>query len=307
MSIRNLGFRDLRYIVAIADLGTFGRAAEACHISQPALSERIKRIEESLDILLFERSKSKTLITSQGRILADHARSLLAQVDLIDDELRQQRPPLQTTLKLGIIATLGPYLMPLLLPTLRARFHELELIINEGLTEPLLDKLIEGDLDLLIAAAPLVRNGLRVDSLFNEPFLLALPQEHPLNRRKNIYAKDLNGKDMVLLEDGHCLSGQALSVCGARQRKNPNRLHAMTLETLKHMVATGAGYTLLPELAVPRVDPLGNLVTYKRLADKESPGRHIVMATRANDKRRADFESLGRVLKEVVPASYVGP
>jgi LysR family hydrogen peroxide-inducible transcriptional activator len=204
----------------------------------------------------------------------------------------------------GIIATLGPYLMPLVLPRLRKKYPNLELVLQEGLTDTLIDALQAGSLDVVVAAAPIHGSGLNQLELFDEPFVLAIPVGHELAERKEVHARDLCGDDMVLLEDGHCLSGQALDVCPAKQRRNRNRLHAMTLETLRHMVATGAGYTLLPSLAVGRKPPLTNLIRYKPLAGKRKYGRQIVLVWRQSYRREADITLFADLTCACLPPEF---
>lgn len=302
MSVRNLGFRDLQYVVAVAECGSFSRAAEACAITQPALSERIKRIESDLGVELFERNKRALRVTPVGERIVLKARRLLDDVVEIDEIVSSSHEPLCGPLRVGIIATLGPYLMPLVLPRLRRKYPNLELILQEGLTESLIASLQAGSLDVLIAAAPLHASGIKQVDLFHEPFVLAVPVEHEMATRPVVNARDLRGDDMVLLEDGHCLTGQALDVCPAKQRHNRNRLHAMTLETLRHMVATGAGYTLLPSLAVGTTPPLTNLVRYTRLGGKRQYGRTIVIAWRHSFSGDADIGLLAELIRQSLPA-----
>lgn len=302
MSIRNLGFRDLQYIVAVAEYGSVSRAAEACAITQPALSERIKRIESTLNVELFERSTRALTVTPVGERLVHKARALLDDVVDIDEIVSSSREPLTGPFRVGIIATLGPYLIPLVLPRLRKRFPNLELILHEGLTEALLASLQAGSLDAVIAAAPLPVSGFDQLDLFYEPFILAIPVEHQLAKRKVVNATDLRGDDMVLLDDGHCLSAQALDVCPAKQRRNRNRLHAMSLETLRHMVAAGAGYSLMPSLAVGAKPPLTKLIHYKTLGGKQQYGRQIVVASRRSYSRHADIELIAELIRECLPA-----
>lgn len=301
MSIQNLGFRDLQYVVAVAECKSFSRAAEACAITQPALSERIKRIEFTLGVELFERNKRALRVTPVGERLVLKARTLLDDALDIDEIVSNSNEALTGPLRVGIIATLGPYLMPLVLPNLRKKYPQLELILHEGLTESLIATLQAGSLDLVIAAAPLNASGLNELDLFHEPFVLAIPLEHELASRKVVNAKDLCGDDMVLLEDGHCLTGQALDVCPTKQRHNLNRLHAMTLETLRHMVASGAGYTLLPSLAVGRKPPLTNLIRYMPLAGKRRYGRNIVIAWRRSYSRDSDIRILADLIRKCLP------
>lgn len=302
MSIRNLSFRDLQYVVAVAEHGSFSRAAEACAITQPALSERIKRIEHSLGVELFERNKRAFKVTPIGERLLVKARELLNDASEIDEIVAAAHEPLSGPLRVGIIATLGPYLMPMVLPHLRQKYPMLELVLHEGLTETLIASLQAGSLDVVIAAAPLQASGVKQRDLFHEPFVLAVPIDHAMAMRPVVNARDLRGDDMVLLEDGHCLTGQALDVCPAKQRHNRSRLHAMTLETLRHMVATGAGYTLLPSLAVGSKPPLPKLIRYTKLGGKRQYGRTIVIAWRHSFSREADLELFAKLIREALPA-----
>lgn len=302
MNFRSLGFRDLQMVVAVAKSGSFSRAAEACAITQPALSERIKRIESDLGVELFERNKRALRITPVGEQLVHKAQDILDEAADIQTIISSSREPLNGPLRVGIIATLGPYLMPLVLPRLRKKYPDLELVLQEGLTDSLIEALQAGSLDLVIAAAPIHATGLDQLQLFDEPFVLAIPVGHEFAERRDVHAKDLCGDEMVLLEDGHCLSGQALDVCPARQRRNRKRLHAMTLETLRHMVATGAGYTLLPSLAVGRKPPLTNLIHYRPLAGKRQYGRKIVIVWRQSYRRGADITLFADLVRASLPA-----
>jgi len=302
MSVRNLGFRDLHYVVSVAECKSFSRAAEACAITQPALSERIKRIEATLGVQLFERNKRALRVTPVGERLVRKAQELLDDAVDIDNIIATSHEPLSGPLRVGIIATLGPYLMPLALTHLRGKYPNLQLVLHEGLTDSLIAALHAGSLDVVIAAAPLNASGIEQLELFYEPFVVAIPIGHELAERKVVNAADLRGNDMILLEDGHCLSGQALDVCPAKQRHNGNRLHAMTLETLRHMVATGAGYTLLPSLAVGAKPPLTNLIRYRKLVGKRALGRKIVIAWRKSFNRDADIALFAELIRTSLPA-----
>jgi len=297
MTIKNLGFRDLQYVVAVAECASISRAADACAITQPALSERIKRIETNLGVTLFERNKRALKVTSVGERLVSKARELLDDANEIDNIVSSANEPLAGPLRIGIIATLGPYLMPLVLPQLRRKYPNLELVLQEGLTDPLVAALQAGSLDAVIAAAPLHTTGIKQTKLFYEPFVLAVPIDHEMANRNSVDVKELRGDDMVLLEDGHCLSGQALDVCPVKQRRNRNRLHAMTLETLRHMVATGSGYTLLPSLAVGAKPPLTKLIRYIELGGKHHYGRKIVIVWRHSFSRDDDIQLLAELIR----------
>ena len=255
-----------------------------------------------MGVELFERNKRALRVTPVGERIVLKARRLLDDMVEIDEIVSSSHEPLCGPLRVGIIATLGPYLMPLVLPRLRRKYPNLELILQEGLTESLIASLQAGSLDVLIAAAPLHASGIKQLDLFHEPFVLAVPVEHEMATRPVVNARDLRGDDMVLLEDGHCLTGQALDVCPAKQRHNRNRLHAMTLETLRHMVATGAGYTLLPSLAVGTTPPLTNLVRYTRLGGKRQYGRTIVIVWRHSFSGDADIGLLAELIRQSLPA-----
>jgi LysR family hydrogen peroxide-inducible transcriptional activator len=304
MSIRHLGFRDLQYVVAVAESESISRAANACAITQPALSERIKRIESTLGVELFERSTRKLRITPTGERLVAKARELLDQAVTIDEIVAEAGKPLAGPLRVGIIATLGPYLVPHILPPMRQKYPDLELILQEGLTDSLVESLQAGSVDIVIAAAPVHGSGIEQILLFHETFVLAIPIGHNLAKRKTVNVSDLCGDDMVLLEDGHCLSGQALEVCPAKQRHNRNRLHAMTLETLRHMVAAGAGYTLLPSLAVGTKPALRKLIRYVELGGKRRYGRNIVAVYRKSFGRQDDVRLLAKLIRDALPANY---
>ena len=304
MTARNLGFTDLRYVIAVAEQRSFSRAAQACAITQPALSERIKRIENTLGIELFERNKRAVIVTPAGEKLVIKAREILDEVNELDEIVSTSREPLTGPFRVGVIATLGPYLMPWVLPRVRKTHASLELILQEGLTESLIAALQAGSLDAVIAAAPLHATGISELDLFEEPFVLAAPIGHELAKRKVVYARDLHGDDMVLLEDGHCLSGQALDVCPAKQRHNPNRLHATSLETLRHMVACGAGYTLLPCLAVGPEPPLPQLIRYVSLGGKAHYGRKIVLAWRQSFARDEDIRLFADLVVKSLPIQF---
>jgi LysR family hydrogen peroxide-inducible transcriptional activator len=301
MGAQNLSFRDLQCIVAVAERGSFSRAADACAITQPALSERVKRVEALLGVELFERNKRATRITPAGEALLDKARELLDGADAIDELIAAADAPLTGRLRVGFIATLGPYLVPHLLARLQQDYPALELVLQEGLTDELLANLQAGSLDLLLSAMPLSEPGIAQKPLFHEPFWLALPVSHPLTKRRRLSAADLRGEDMVLLEDGHCLSDQALDICSASRRSNRNRLHATSLETLRHMVAAGAGYTLLPHLAVGDKPALADLISYRRLDRKSNYGRTIGVSWRQTSSRARDAALLAQLIRDCLP------
>jgi LysR family hydrogen peroxide-inducible transcriptional activator len=300
MSVRLLNLRDLAYLCAVAEHRHFGRAAHACAITQPALSERVRRIEDALGTVIFERTKRSVLLTPTGKKIFDRARKVLEEADAIDVLARACRGPLGGEFRLGIIATLGPYLMPRLLRRLRKEYPHLQLHLTEGLTEGLLDELTAGSLDAVLAALPVRRPELIAKPLFFEPFWLAAPRDHDLALKTSVTSRDLRGEEMILLQEGHCLSGQALDVCPSKRRDSVVRLQSTGLETLRHMVASGTRYTLLPWLAVGSKPPLQELIHYKPLTDKRA-GRSIALVGRKTCARQQDIESFAAFVAEHLP------
>jgi LysR family hydrogen peroxide-inducible transcriptional activator len=300
MNISSLTLRDLEYLIAVADRRHFGKAADSCHVSQPALSAQIRKIEDFLGVQLFERSNRNVVITPIGEQVARQARVVLEEAGKIAALVQETSQPLSGGLRLGAIATLGPYLMPYLLGPLRKRFPKLELLMKEGLTDELIEDLRDGVLDAVLAAPTFNPEGLRVISLFNEPFLLAAPKGHELASKPVIRSKDLNSEDMVLLEDGHCLRNQTIEVCPSNRRGKFREFQATSLETLRHLVATGFGYSLMPRLAVDANDRLKNLITYRAFEGKPV-GRTIVLVCRERFGRMNDIETLAAFIRENLP------
>ncbi|PYS01137.1 MAG: LysR family transcriptional regulator [Acidobacteria bacterium] len=300
MNISSLTLRDLEYLVAVADHRHFRKAAESCHVSQPALSAQIRKTEDFLGVQLFERSNRNVVITPVGERVARQARVVLEEAQKIAALVHRESEPLSGSLRLGAISTLGPYLMPHLLGALRKRFPKLELLLKEGLTDPLVGDLRTGALDAVLAAPAFKRDGLRLIPLFYEPFLLAAPKGHPLASKEPLQTKDLDSRGMVLLEDGHCLRDQSIQVCPSNRRGDFRQFHATSLETLRHLVATGFGYSLIPRLAVQMDDRLKNLIRYRQFEGK-APGRTIVLACRERFGRMTDIDALAGFIRDRVP------
>ncbi|MFM7687132.1 MAG: LysR substrate-binding domain-containing protein [Actinomycetota bacterium] len=246
-----MNLSDLRYLVAVADHRHFGRAAEACFVSQPTLSTQIKKLERELGVELFERNPRQVLLTAAGEQVLAHARQAISEADAIREVARQARDPETGSLRLGVFPTLGPYLLPHTVPAVRERFPQLELLLVEDKTEVLLQRLQDGKLDVAVLALPVEGDHLHAEPLFEEDFVLAVPSDHPLaHARRKVNLSVLSGEQLLLLEEGHCLRAQALSVCqlhGAGERAG---YRATSLETLRQMVAGGVGITLMPELSV---------------------------------------------------------
>jgi LysR family hydrogen peroxide-inducible transcriptional activator len=300
MNISWLTLRDLQYLVAIADEEHFGKAAAACNVSQPALSAQIRKIEDVLGVQLFERTNRRVTITPSGRKVADQARIVLEEAAKIGGLAASEQRPLNGPFRLGAIGTVGPYLIPHLLAPLRKAYPKLELTLQEGLTEALLGDLRGGKLDAVIASDTFEDSSLTTIPLFYEPFVLAAPREHPLAKKAQVTRRDLNGEQMILLEDGHCLRDQALNLCPANRRGHIRQFHATSLETLRYLVATGSGYTLIPTLALRPDRQLKPLVRYRTFDDGQV-GRNVVLACRNRFGRMPDVEELAAFIRKNVP------
>ncbi len=274
-----MNLRALKYFVKLAELKHFSRAAEACFVSQPTLSTQIRKLEEELGVQLVERVPRKVQLTPVGEELAARARHVLRDVEQIYAAARRSRDPETGTLRLGLFPTLAPYLLPHVVPLIRERFPRLRLELSEEKTADILSMLESGKLDAALIALPVEDHSLDHIVLFDEPFFLAVPESHPLASRSCIETEDLEGTELLLLEDGHCLRDQALEVCslsGARERVD---FHATSMETLRQMVAAEVGVTLMPALAVkPPIAPTRNVTL--RPFSAPAPHRTIALVWR---------------------------
>jgi len=300
MNVSWMTLRDLEYIVAVAHHLHFGKASEACNISQPALSAQIKKMEDRLGFPIFERTNRRVSITDRGRAVIEQAKVVLEEAEKIGFLVSAETDDgqIRGIFKLGAIATLGPYYVPTFLPQLKKTFPELQVILREGLTDSLLQDLRSGELDAVLAARTFSETGLRVFHLFHEPFLLATPKGHPLSKKSNIRPKDLRAEEMVLLEDGHCLRDQALDLCPPNRRGSVRQFHVTSLETLRHLVGAGLGYTLMPKLATN--SHMKGLLQY-RTFPQESIGREIILVCRERYSRLSDIEKLAQFLQSNPP------
>ncbi|ATN74863.1 LysR substrate-binding domain-containing protein [Coxiella burnetii] len=245
-----MNIRDLKYLLAVADSAHFGKAAEKCFVSQPTLSAQLKKLEEELGVRLFERNNKRVLITPIGQIIAAQVRVILQEVEKLKVLAQNAQDPFAGVFHLGIIPTLGPYLLPIIFEIFKKRLPKLNLVVYENKTENILHELQQGRLDAVILALPVSAPNLVVQELFCEPFYVALPKHHPLAKKKSVTLADLEKETLLLLEEGHCLREQALEACSMTAAKTEMGFKATSLETLRHLVAAGAGITLLPALSV---------------------------------------------------------
>jgi LysR family hydrogen peroxide-inducible transcriptional activator len=245
----DLKLKDLRYLTALAATRHFGRAAAACFVSQPTLSAQLRKLEAYLGVQLIERQPRHVTLTEAGAAIAARARQIIGTSDEIVRLAQDWRDPLAGRLRVATLPTIGPYLLPQLLLRVRKALPQLELLLYEYQTEPMLERLRAGDIDLGILALPVQEDGLEAMPLYDEPFLLAVPEQHRLAARRQVQIAELNDDTLLLLEEGHCLRDQALSVCARSRAHEKQDFRATSIETLRQMVAAGAGVTLLPALA----------------------------------------------------------
>lgn len=293
-----MNLRDLRYLAALDEHRHFGKAAQACFVSQPTLSTQIRKLEGELGVALIERAPRKVLFTDTGRAILAEAKQALQHTDRIHELAREMRTHGSRTLRLGIFPTLGPYLLPHVLPEVHRRFPKVELLLAEQKTEDVLDSLQTGRLDAAIVAQPFPAEGLESEFLFEEPFVLAVPSSHPLAGHASVGVEDLSEERLLLLEDGHCLRDQALEVCSLAGAGERSGFRATSLETLRHMVATEVGITLLPTLATQ--PPAAGLMGLELIPFRgKVPSRRIAMAWRASSTDRDLLELLAEAFRDL--------
>lgn len=287
--------KQLRYFDALAREQHFGRAAEACAVTQPALSMQIHELEEQLGLVLVERTRSGVLLSDKGREIAARAARILGDVHEMVEYAQHCKNVLSGSLRLGVIPSIAPYMLPPLLPLLRESYPQLELHVRETQTLPLLQELADGKLDVLLLALPIVQAEIETLALFDDRFLLALPASRKLNSRVRATKDLLEHERLLLLEEGHCLRDQALTYCNLQQVSTVNTFGVSSLSTITEMVAAGYGITLLPEICLT-IEQRGRDIALTRFADPE-PYRTVGLAWRSTSPRSADFHELGRLIK----------
>ncbi|NBV49967.1 LysR family transcriptional regulator [bacterium] len=292
--------RDIEYLLAVAKFGHFAKAAEACHVSQPALSTQIRKFEERLGVPIFERDNRSVRITEAGQEILAQARKLAEEASRLVEGAHVPKAPLSGPFRLGAIATVGPYLLPKILSPFKRNYPKCRLFLKEGLTDELLEELESGELDAVIAADTFAKEHLVKTPLYFERFLAAVPKGHPLEQKRVLSTREIDAREMVLLEDGHCLSDQVLELCPKGKGVRRESFQTTSLETLRHLVASGAGYTLIPEMAIQKGHSLEELITY--LPFEKQVGREIVLVTRKTFTRHQDVKALAQLIHEILPA-----
>jgi len=288
--------RQLESLVAIADHGSFRRAATALGISQPALSAHVQAAEQLLGVQVFERDRRSVLITQAGEDVVGRAREALTSVDAVGDAARRRSEPLVGRLRLGVIPTVAPYWLPALLPAVRGRYPRLELILLEDQTHRLLAQLAAGQIELALLALP-VPGDFTAAEVAREAFVVAAPRGSQLAKKKRVSERDLDDATVLLLEDGHCLRDQALAVCERGGAIESMEVRATSLPTLVQMVAGGLGVTLLPEAAAGAlVQPRGPVVL--AAFERPVPGRTLGLVWRTSSARLREFRLLAETMRD---------
>ena len=292
-----MNIRDLEYLVALAEHKHFRRAADACHVSQPTLSGQIRKLEDELGIILLERTSRKVLFTQSGLLLVDQAKTVLREVKLLKEMASNQGKEMTGPLHVGVIPTIGPYLMPHIVPALQNAFPDLELFLYEAQTHQLLEQLETGRLDCAIVASVRETEPFIEVPLFKERMLLAVAENHPWAKEQAIPMSMLKDHEMLMLDDGHCLRNQALGYCFTAGAKENSHFQATSLETLRNMVAANAGMTLMPELAVLSEGERGGV---KYLPCQPEPSRDVILVYRPGSPLRARYERIAEAIANSV-------
>ena len=298
--ISSLSLRDLEYVVAVARERHFGRAAQSCGISQATLSEQVRKLESILGVTLFERTKRKVEPTVRGEAILQQAESLLGDARRLLDDASRSAEPLSGELRLGAIATLGPYYLPSVIGLGRREFPRIALRLREATTDDLLVALRHGELDAILVALPVPMDGLVSEPLFFEPFRCACPSDHDLARRERVRLRDLKREPLLLMGDGHCLRDQTLSLCHPSPLPNQSR-YASSLEMLRHMIAAGEGISLIPLLAAGEHTTMHGMIAYRALEDARA-GRTIALVWRATETRSKDLRDIAAFMRGDSPA-----
>ncbi|HIF52288.1 MAG TPA: hydrogen peroxide-inducible genes activator [Thiotrichaceae bacterium] len=298
---------EFRYIVAVAKELHFGRAAEKCFVSQPTLSVAVKKIEYELGVALFERHQHEVSVTPIGESIIKQAELILNETNNLKEIAKQNKDELKGELKLGIIYTIGPYLLPKLIPVINKKASELALIIEEDFTKNLTTKLKSGEIDIAILSNPFEKSGIATEILYKEPFQVALPNGHPLTKKKKLKASDLMNDTMLLLKAGNCFREQIVELCPAcinpisENKKIQKTLESSSIETIRQMVAAGVGITILPGLSIDAQTGLKGLLEYRPFSNPV-PYREVIIAYRKSFPRKKAIE----LMKESIANCKLG-
>lgn len=300
MKSSDLSLKDIEYVLAIAELGSFSRAAEACSVSQPALSKQIKNMENALGIALFERNKRHVILTDEGKRFIAQARKVLDEAEQLIQLSTRDRSPLSGPFRLGVIASSGPYLLPYFVGELQNAYPDLRLMVKEGLTDSLILDLRQGNLDAVIAATTFEDDVLEHIPLFFEPFLLAASKKTGLKQKSRIEIKDIDTGQLLLLEDGHCLKDQTLELCSIGAESALAGFKATSLATLIQMTAGGLGISVIPILAMPQHSKLNDSLVFSNFKNA-AHGRMMALYFRKSYPYKQNVVHLAGLIKQYLP------
>ena len=299
-----MNLRELEYLAAIDEFKHFRKAAEKCFVSQPTLSGQLKKLESEIGVQLVERTTRHVFLTPIGQEIVKKARSILADVSSIEELVKTYADPMSGTVNIGLIPTIAPYLLPLIVQPINKKYPQLEIILHEVQTEVMLKKLGEGTLDAGILAVPLEIRGLEQIILYTEPFYVAANKKHHFAKKSKIKKDELRGETLLLLGEGHCLRGQVLDVCSYAMTKERKDFQGTSLETIRHMVSTGIGITLIPQTAIVFKN-LNHIAPIKYIPfSKPAPARSVGLLFRKSSNRKTCFKNIARLIQKIIQKEF---
>ena len=299
-----MNLRELEYLAAIDEFKHFRKAAEKCFVSQPTLSGQLKKLETEIGVQLVERTTRNVFLTPIGEEIVKKARTILAEAASIEDLVKTYSDPMSGTVNIGLIPTIAPYLLPIIVQPVNRTYPQLEIILHEVQTEVMLKKLGEGTLDAGILAVPLEMKGLEQIILYTEPFFVAANNQHHFAEKSKIRKEDLRGETLLLLGEGHCLRGQVLDVCSYAMTKERKDFQGTSLETIRHMVSTGIGITLIPQTAIDFKNLNQNSSIKYIPFVKPAPARSVGLLFRKTSNRKVCFQNLAGLIQKIIQKEF---
>ena len=299
-----MNLRELEYLAAIDEFRHFRKAAEKCFVSQPTLSGQLKKLESEIGVQLVERTTRNVFLTPIGQEIVKKAHTILAEAASIEDLVKTYSDPMSGRVNIGLIPTIAPYLLPHIVQPVKKTYPKLEIILHEVQTEVMLKQLGEGTLDAGILAVPLETRGIEQIILYNEPFYVAVNNEHEFAKKSKIIKEDLRGETLLLLGEGHCLRGQVLEVCSYAMTKERKDFQDTSLETIRHMVSTGIGITLIPQTAIfSKILNQNSPIKYIPFS-KPAPARSVGLLFRKNSNRMTCFQNLSELIQKIIQKKF---
>ena len=299
-----MNLRELEYLAAIDEFRHFRKAAEKCFVSQPTLSGQLKKLESEIGVQLVERTTRNVFLTPIGQEIVKKAHTILAEAASIEDLVKTYSDPMSGRVNIGLIPTIAPYLLPHIVQPIKKAYPQLEIILHEIQTEVMLKQLGEGTLDAGILAVPLETRGIEQINLYNEPFYVAVNNQHEFAKKSKIIKEDLRGETLLLLGEGHCLRGQVLEVCSYAMTKERKDFQDTSLETIRHMVSTGIGITLIPQTAIfSNILNQNSPIKYIPFS-KPAPARRVGLLFRKNSNRKTCFQNLSNLIQKIINKKF---